>query len=186
SVATLSAPRWSGLKEELVGIVVERKQLGIPGPIDGSLELRGRALPELRLQALQEIRLGDAPVVVLLQGLVDPADRGMTQEAPRDDLLARRDARVREGLSERSEQDVAGVDLREAEELGGLHHGEQVVQLEVQPAADAVQVGPPALLGHLLHEPREAVDARARETLGEHRLPRSGTRRPRLGLRGAG
>src|SRR5439155_17162485 len=89
----------SGLEEERVGVVVEGEQLGITGPVDGGLELGGGMLAELRLQALQEIRLGDPTVVVLLQGLVDPADRRVTQQPPGDDFLARRDARVRECLA---------------------------------------------------------------------------------------
>src|SRR5437867_13410130 len=101
------------LQEELLGVVVEGEQLGVPGPADRDVQLLGGGIPELGLQTLQEEGLRDALIVVLLQRLVDPADGRVTQDAARDDLLAGRYAGVRERLSERGQDDVPGVNARE-------------------------------------------------------------------------
>src|SRR5206468_10354134 len=109
-----------------------REQLCVPGPADGYVELLRRGVAELGQQAFQEERLGDALIVVLLQGLVDPADGRMTQDAAGDDLLAGRDASVRERLPERCTDAVSGLHTGETEDLRRLDHREEVVQLEVQ------------------------------------------------------
>ena len=121
---------------------VEVEELGVAAPVDGGFELaQGLFFAELLVEHVVEELFGDAAVALGLDGADDlPEQQDVFDGGGAEELLLAQDLGV--GVLRAGGRDggVAFVDREEAEQLGGVDDGQQVVDLEGEVVGQPVDV----------------------------------------------
>ncbi len=145
---------------------VEVEEFGVAAPVDGGFELaQGLFFAELLVEHVVEELFGDSAVALGVDGADDLAqeqdvfDGGFAEE-----LFLAEDLGVGVGSAGGGDGGVALVDGEEAEELGGIDDGKQVVDLEGEVVGETVDV----VLTVVVEEELEQAGDAAGTGVGEH------------------
>src|SRR5437867_2036462 len=119
-----------GREEELLGVRIEVEHLAVARPVEGGRELAlGFRLREALLQPLQESRARRAPPLRALDRAPDVGDERDLPQAAAEPLLPLRLFGRGQHPAFRRQLDVACRDPHEAQPLGRLGDGQQIVKL---------------------------------------------------------
>src|SRR5204862_536650 len=122
------------------GVVIKQFRVAAPG--DGGLQLPlALFLAELFVEHIEEKVLRDGVVAL---GVQRPANLAEQQDVVHggvaEQFLLAQNFRVGKLLAAGGDDRIALLDIQEAEQLGGVHDGQQVVDLKAQIVGQAVNV----------------------------------------------
>src|SRR5271170_2040769 len=145
---------------EAVFILVIAEELSVTPPVHQHHKLAlGLLAGQKHREVFEHDFLGQGLVLLAVQQADEIAEEAVLLQLLAQHQLTIVDVRGEKLLAERFEHDVAGRSRREAQDFRGLHHFEQIAELEIEIPRDFVAVLAPAAI---LEQFEQAEDQRQR------------------------